>query len=348
MAGRVSYRAVVVVTVAVVLATPLAVATVSAHGNHVAADSQVTSDGTVVVETVSALTPGFVVLRADDGGRPGEPVGSTSVARTPNLTFLTSVPVRIDPATWDEWDGDRTLWAVLHDDTNGNGEFEYGTDLSMVTRNPAASTRITVERAASGQARVLATTFDPLPLTDGALTVRQVDLPAAGHVVVRPVGTNDSIGSRSLAAGTHRNVSVPLDESFVAEHERPFRVRVVVHRDDGDGDFGPEDPPITAGDRPVETYLSVAPGNGTDDGPVINTPTVTTAPGESATPTPSTTAPATRTATDSRTNAPTGDSTPDEDGSGTGTAADGAGFGVALAALGVALALAAVGRSRRR
>ncbi|MFC7193665.1 hypothetical protein ACFQL4_01855 [Halosimplex aquaticum] len=169
--------------------------------------------------------------------------------------------------------------------------------------------------------------------------------PASGHVSVRPVGTNETIGSQSLAAGSHENVTVELDESYVADQSRDFRVHVVAHRDDGDGSFGPEDPPITAGDRTVGTYLVVSPDAETDDGPVINTPTVTTAPGGSATPSASATASAT--ASDPATTDPAGESTSSETDAATGTAADGPGFGVALAVLVVVLSLVAA-RSHRR
>ncbi|WP_123539328.1 DUF7282 domain-containing protein [Halosimplex salinum] len=337
-------RPVVALTLALLLAAPLAVATAGAHGNHVAVDSQVTSDGTVVVETVSSPTPGFVVLRADDGGRPGDPLGNEYVGRTPNQTFLADVPIRIDPSTWDEWAGNRTIWAVLHGDANGNEAFDYGADLAMTDINPAASTRFTVGKGDSTEARVLAAAFDPLPVTDGAVTLRRVDLPVAGHVAVRPVGQNETVGSRSLDAGTHRNVTVSLDESFLAEQERDFRVRVVAHRDDGDGTFGPDDPPITAGGDPVGTYLSVAPeehSDGTDE-PLINTPSATATPDASS-------GSATAIAEDPSASAPTEDSTreptDDEPTALDTTVGSGPGFGGALAALGVLLVAAAlVGR----
>lgn len=349
MSGTASHRIAVVLALALALTTPLAVATVQAHGDHVAADSQVSDDGTVVVEAVSALRPGFVVLHADDGGRPGAPIGHEYVGRTPDLTYRTSVPVRIDDSTWAGWSGNRTVWAVLHNDADGDETFDPETDVSAARLSPAARTQITVRKSDS-VARVLGMRFEAQPVADGALTVRRVDLSAPGHVVVYPLGRNASIGSRSLAAGVHRNVTVALNESFVTERERDFRVRVVAHRDDGDGAFGPADPAISAGDRLVQTYLTVAPGNGTDDGPLINTPTVTTAP--EASPTASQAGGPTSddagTATSAPTDASPGGSTDrDPDATG-GTAGSGAGFGVALAALAVVLAaLVAGGRFRR-
>ncbi|WP_415378498.1 hypothetical protein [Halosimplex sp. TS25] len=343
MAGTPSRRVAAVLVLAVVLATPLAVATVSAHGDHVAADSQVTGDGTVVVETVSALTPGFVVLRADDGGRPGEPLGHSYVGRTPDMTYLSSVAVGVGESVWADWSGNRTIWAVLHDDMDGNEAFDIGTDTSAAIRSRAAKTKITVRKSDGAEARVLGAQFDPQPVGDGALTVRRVDLPEAGHVAVRPVGTNATIGSQALDAGSHDNVTVGINESYVAEQSSDFRVHVVVHRDDGDGVFGPGDPPITAGDRAVGTYLTVSPDAEADDGPVINTPSAT------ATPDPSngtTSATATPSATDSppieSPSGPTSGETDRPD----GTAADGPGFGVAVGVLGLVLGLVTA-RSRR-
>ncbi|WP_436931348.1 DUF7282 domain-containing protein [Halosimplex halobium] len=345
MSGIASRRVVAALVIALALATPVAVATVQAHGNHVAADSQVTDDGTVLVEAVSSIRPGFVVLRADAGGRPGEPLGSVYVGRTPDLTYRTSVPVPLDESVWTGWEGNRTIWAVLHGDANGNEEFDYGTDLAVTNINPAASTRVTVRRSESGRASVLAAGFDPQPIDDGTITVRRADLPTAGHLVVYPTGGNRSVGSRSLPAGTHRNVTVPLNESFLAEQTRDFRVRVAAHRDRGDGVFGPSDPPVTAGDRVVDTYFAVAPENATDDRPLVNTPTVTTAPERSATDGPTAEGAAPGTGTDAPTSAPAGgptDSAPTTD----GTAGSGTGFGAALAALAVGFAaLVAVVRS---
>ena len=191
-----SRRAIAVLVVALALTAPLAVATVAAHGDHVAADSQAIDDGTVVVETVSSLRPGFVVLRADAGGRPGEPLGSAYVGRTPGLTFLTSVPVSVDESVWAEWDGNRTVWAVLHGDTDGDEEFDYGTDRSLTSVNPAASTSFTVRKSEGGRAAVLAAAFDAQPMDEGTITVRRADLPADGHLVVRPPG-------RERVAGRH-------------------------------------------------------------------------------------------------------------------------------------------------
>jgi len=349
MSGRPSRRVAAVLALALALTTPLAVATVQAHGDHVAADSQVTDDGTVVVEAVSALTPGFVVFHADDGGRPGAPIGHEYVGRTPDLTYRTSVPVRIDDSTWAAWSGNRTIWAVLHNDVDGDEAFDPGTDVSAARLSPAARTKITV-RKSDTVARVLGMRFEAQPVADGTLTVRRVDLSEPGHVAVYPVGRNASIGSRSLAAGVHRNVTVALNESFVADRTRDVRVRVVAHRDDSDGVFGPADPPITAGDRPVQTYLTVAPGTGTDDGPLINTPTATTAPE----PSPTTSPAGGSTSSDAgpAANAPTGTSPGGTTDAGSGatdaTDGSGAGFGVALAALAVVLTvLVAVGRSRR-
>ncbi|WP_436906923.1 DUF7282 domain-containing protein [Halosimplex marinum] len=344
MSAATSRRFGVLLALAVVLSTPLAVATVGAHGDHVRADSQVSDDGTVLVETVSSIRPGFVVLRADAGGRPGDPIGSTYVGRTPAQTYRKTVAVSVDPTAWGEWGGNRTVWAVLHADADGDGEFDPGTDRSVTAANPAASTQITVRKSDAGPARVLAAAFDPQELDDGALTVRRADLPAAGHLVVRPAGSNRTVGTRSLAAGTHRNVTVALNESFLDERTRDFRVRVAAYRDDGDGVFGPDDAPITAGDRVVDTYLAVAHDDASTDRPLVVTPAPTTVGSPTAAATG--TAPP---ATDSPDRATTAADPPAATGATTATDGSGAGFGVAAALLAVLVGALAVGvRSRRR
>ncbi|MFC6733176.1 hypothetical protein ACFQH3_04170 [Haladaptatus sp. GCM10025707] len=65
-------RASRVVVAVVVAASLLAGATaVSAHGNHLSADSQVSGDGSVMVERLFVDQDSYLVLHADDEGEPG-------------------------------------------------------------------------------------------------------------------------------------------------------------------------------------------------------------------------------------------------------------------------------------
>ena len=288
------------------------------HGAHVTVGNQAVSDGTVVVETLSTAAPGFVVLRADDDGDPGDPVGHSAV---PAGQFQTDVPVRVDADVWEGWTGNRTLRAMVHHD-DGDGTFDPDEDRSMADREPAAETAFELGRTDGRADRVLARVSGSHQLRDGRLTVRRVDLSAVGYVVATSVDGDRVVGSRALAAGTHENVTVALNESFLADRRQRFRVRLVAYRDDGDGTFGAGDRPVTVGGAPVASSLVVekpeSGGNGT---------ATTTRP--LVTPTP-------RTATASPAPSPSP------------TSASGPGFGVLAVPLAVVLATAALAVRQRR
>ncbi|MEF8852940.1 MAG: hypothetical protein V5A28_11050 [Haloarculaceae archaeon] len=300
------------------------------HGDHVSVDAQATSDGRVVVETVSAVGPSFVVLRRDDGGRPGEPVGHASV---PASSFQTNVAVAIDESAWRDWSGPRRLWAVLHRD-DGDGTFDSESDPSMARRNPAAAVSFVLGRTDAGADRVLARVFGSQRLQDGRLTVRRVDLSRSGFVVATSIDGSRVVGTRALDAGTHRNVTVELNESFLADQRRDFRVRLLAYHDDGDGRFDDGDRPVSVGEASVATSLVVE-QPATDDGtptttrPLVITPT----PGTTAGPDPATTPTVTPT--------PTGTGTAPARPTTASTSANGPGFGVVAVLLGVVLGVVA-------
>jgi len=294
-------------------------ASAATHGDHVSVDAQAVSDGTVVVETVSAIGPSFVVLRTDDGGRPGQPVGNATV---PAASFRTNVAVTLDDGVWTGWSGNRTFWATLYRD-DGDGRFDPESDLSMASRNPAAEAEFELGRVESGADRVLARVFGSQRLREGRLTARQVDLSQPGYLVATSIDGGRVVGTRALDAGSHENVTLALNESFVAEQRREFRVRLVAYRDDGDGGFGAGDCPVTVGGEPVATSMVVEkPGTNADGtvtttrplvitptpGSVTGTPTATDPPTDrSATeqlPTRTPTAPPTRTTGTTSTNGP--------------------------------------------
>lgn len=307
------------------------------HGNHVAVGAQVSADGTVVAEEAATLAPGFLVLRSDDGGRPGEPLGHTALT---GATIRTDVSVAVDDDVWADWSGTRTLWAVVHLD-DGDGEFDIATDPSGADRSPSAARQFRLERG-DAPVRVIAPQTDAVALRDGTITVRRVDLAADGYVVAHPLDDDRAVGARALPDGSHRNVSLDLDESFVADRDRRFRVRLVAYRDDGDGEFDDDDRPISVGDDRVETAVFVrrADGGQTTE-PLVVTPSPE--PGADASPGSTPAGPAT--GTDGDTSGATPSAPTDE--ANTGADADGAGngFGVVVA-VGAVLALA-VGLSRR-
>jgi hypothetical protein len=84
---------------------------------------QAVVDGTVVIDEVISVGPGWVVVHADDGGEPGEIVGFTAVADGTN----TNVVVELD----DSVDLTDTLHVELHEDTGAVGTFEYPDDPTL-------------------------------------------------------------------------------------------------------------------------------------------------------------------------------------------------------------------------
>jgi len=303
------------------------------HGDHVSVDAQAVSDGTVVVETVSAVGPSFVVLWTETDGTRGEPVGHASV---PAASFRTSVAVDVADEHWSGWAGNRTLRVVLHRD-DGDGSFDPADDPSMASRNPAAEASVTLGRTDEGSDRVLARVFGAQRLRDGALTVRRVDLSRSGYVVATSIEGDRVVGTRALDAGTHRNVTVALNDSFLADQRRDFRVRLVAYRDDGDGSFDAGDRPVTVGGDRVATSLvvrrSVTTGTGTPTTtrPLVITPTPG---GSTATADPPAASPTVPTDVARTTAVPGSSASP--------TTANGPGFGALTVLLAGAVTLAAV------
>ncbi|HUM72362.1 MAG TPA: hypothetical protein PLK31_26350, partial [Chloroflexota bacterium] len=79
-------------------------------------DQSLTDDYTVIVDSVTADVPGWIVIHAQADGRPGPILGYAPVAAGENL----DVTVTIDPAGATE-----TLYAMLHVDAGTPGEYEF-------------------------------------------------------------------------------------------------------------------------------------------------------------------------------------------------------------------------------
>lgn len=327
----------VIGTVLVSLAA--APAPVSAHVNHVEADSQVVADGRIVAETAFIAADGWVVLHTDDGGEPGEPIGHTAISSEGGPKEDVPVPVAED--VWRDWSGNRTVWVTLHRD-DGDGTFEPSDDSQLTPFGEPAGTKITV-RKAERPARVLVAAFAPQRANDSTVTVRRVSLPSEGYLVVHN-DTGDApggiVGATPLGMGTHRNVSVDLDDSFFDSRGSQLTLWSVVYTDDGSGTFDEDDHPVRAGDRRVGSQFGVRKSgealNGmgqtpspTPSGSLVTTPTPASSSPTSPSPSPTTTPP----------NATAGDQSP-------ASPADAPGFGVAVVVT-AALTLLAAAAARR-
>lgn len=245
------------IAVAAVAGLVVGVLPAAAHGNYVAADAQVSDDGTVRIELVVAVTDAFVVLHA--GGSGGPVIGHRAVGDgfvRPGMT------VRIDPGHWANTTGSRTVAAVLHHDSDGNGRFDPSADPPLEgagSGEPVAS-RFAV-RNGSGRVNVLAERERAQTTNASRVLIRRVRTAVPGYLVVRADANGSSgriVGREPIGAGIHRNVTVRLDEGFYRDRPERFPLWAVVHRGDGDGSFeAGADAAVEAGGSPVMSRFSV-------------------------------------------------------------------------------------------
>jgi hypothetical protein len=251
--GRLGFGVAVVGLVVALAAVPLPV---SAHVNDVGVDSQVSADGTVIVETAFVGADGFVVLHEVDGDDPGDPIGHAPVSEAGGLKE--DVTVTVADETWQNWRGDRRVWAVLHSD-DGDGTFEPGDDEMLEQFGDPAGERFTLERS-EAPAYVTAREFSPQASDDGNVTIRAAALPEDGHVVVHEDGENgtgEALGATALSAGTSHNATVELDDEFFRNLEESATLTATLYADDGNGASDEDDRPVRAGDDAVATRFGV-------------------------------------------------------------------------------------------
>lgn len=263
------------------LAALLAVALVAAatpvagHGNHVEVDSQHSTDGTVVVEAVRPLTDGFLVLhRATDDGEVGQPIGHTAVEMSEG--FRQGVPVEMDDTAWADWPESGTLWVVFHADSDGDGEFDAGTDERASAFGAATGQAVTVARS-DRPASVVAERARAQQTASATATVSRAVLPEDGFLVLRTDSGTDGrvVGAQTLDAGAHEDVSVDFDASAFPANRSTVGLYAQLYTDDGDAAFSEGDSLVRAGDSPVSSYFlvwQVDEESATTDGPVVQTP----------------------------------------------------------------------------
>lgn len=244
----------------------LLVATIpaAAHTNTIEATTQVSPDGTILVESVFVFEDAWLVVHRDDGGEIGRPLGHTSVAPD---NLQTAVPIEIESSVWSTWDGARAVHLALHHD-DGDGEFSPVDDPVLGTEETTAATRIVVEKG-QGRAYVHAAGIEPLE-TRGNVSVRAAAMPADGFLVAHPPDEPEQVvGSTALDVGDHDSVSIRIDKPFYRQQARQFDLSISIYRYDGDGTIGDAGTPLRAGDELVSTTVTL---DRIDD----RTPTATT------------------------------------------------------------------------
>lgn len=234
----------------------LSASPVTAHGNHVEADSQRSDDGTVVVEAVRPLTDGFLVLhRETAGGDFGEPIGHTRMDIEDG--FQRNVSVQVDDDAWSEWPDHETVWVVFHADGDGDGEFTPGSDPATSAFGTVTGQPITLA-SADTPARVLAERSEPQRTDAAKATVSDVVLPEDGFLVLRTEDADgDVAATRGLSGGHHEDVTLALDQSALPDNQSTLGLHAELYTDDGDGEFTTADERVSAGDHAVSTYFLV-------------------------------------------------------------------------------------------
>jgi hypothetical protein len=303
-----------------------------AHINGVDVDTQVSADGTVEVESATALVEGYLVVHRDDGGSPGEAIGHVPIAK--GDAFRQGIEIPVDEDVWAEWGDNRTVWIALHREAGGEG-FDPATDPIHRGFTGLIQKRIRLGKG-DRPASIVAETPAPQQ-TNGTVVVRRVAMPADGAVVLRPTtanGTGSVAGTRSLRAGVHRNVTVEVRDETFATHGRVVEFVAQVY-------VGGETPAVS-GVEPVrvagETVRTAFRVNRTGSLNVSTNQTITAAPSVRdpavVTPTPT----STRSNKTISTSAPSrSDSTPSATITSTTT---GPGFGVVITLLALCLSCA--------
>lgn len=284
--------------VACCLVAGIGLATVpgAAHTNHVEADAQHSADGTLLIEWQFVGVDGWVVVRADDGGEPGETLGYKRVSHDDG--FQTDTTVSIDESAWVDIEGSQDVWVILHQEEENGDSFAIEDDSMVQSFGEPAGTRLTVEKA-DRPARVTAQGFSPETVDNGTVTVRRAELPTDGFLAVHATDADTAsdvdesnigpvVGVVSLDAGSHENVTLALDDSYLANADEQELLFATLYQ--GDEPFDSETAErLTAGEEAVATTFGVqihsegAPTSTPEESDLGSTPPPTDSPTEMGT-----------------------------------------------------------------
>ena len=225
------------------------------------AEQLLTDDGRLLVQRVTTLAPGWLVVYADDEGRTGEILGYASVDTGENEEIV----VELDP-----FQATPILHILLHRDDGRAGAFEFpGPDSPM----RAAGDIVSVDLEVEIDVLVPALTVSDQEVTkSGEVLLDQVTSPGSGWVALYA----DSAGEPVALLGqtpVHKGENEEVIIHFYWRQATP-RMHVILHHDAGE--IGLFEPSTT--DEPVEFAgeLVTAPFNATLplDVFVINQPVI--------------------------------------------------------------------------
>lgn len=204
-------------------------------------DQELGEGNTVVIASVSSNAAGWMVIHADSEGGPGAVIGHAPVIAGDN----SNVVVEIDTSMATE-----TLYAMLHVDAGGEGEYEFpGED------GPATDADGNIVTPPFILTILNAVSVDDQSLGDGGtVTVASVVSSDSGWMVIHADsggGPGAVIGHAPVSRGYNSNVVVNIDTSLATE-----TLYAMLHVDsgaEGDYEFPGEDAPATDTDGNIVT-----------------------------------------------------------------------------------------------
>ena len=113
----------------------------AAEADSLEAEDQPIVNGTITVKKVNASQDGWIVVRLDSGGNPGDVIGHTAVKKgeTSAVVIKLSQDVPVGGK----------LWPILHIDAGKPGTYEFpGPDAPVFVNNMMVRQQITVTTAA--------------------------------------------------------------------------------------------------------------------------------------------------------------------------------------------------------
>jgi len=235
---------------------------------EIVASDQRVEGSSLIVDSVSLPAPGFVVVREDAGGSPGEVIGISEVLTT---GVIARVPV---PFFVPLIEGTR-VHLTVHIDVDRDQRFTYEPPDAFIdeiattaTGEPATATALLTLLTPLSPADVF---VDPQTNNGTTLLVASATLPSAGWVAVHKTegGEPGEVLAISdlLPAGTATNLEFELEPPL--ETTQSVFVAVWIDRDEdgrfdraaGSDEIGVRDDGALAMESPVITVLARSPGD---------------------------------------------------------------------------------------
>ncbi len=217
-------------------------------------DQWVTNRNEVTVPSVTSPQQGWLVIHVDDEGSPGQVIGQAQVEQGSNSDVTISGLSR-------KVEQGETLYAMLHEDTGTEGEYEF--------EGPDSSEDLPVTADGEVVVKPFTVRYPSVSVSDQRLAddtqveVDEVRASGPGWIVIHK---NDDgspgavIGQTQVEEGTNSDVTVELSE----EASNQQTLYAMLHADTGnegeyefDGSDGSADPPVSVDDSVVVQSFEV-------------------------------------------------------------------------------------------